>query len=311
VPWVLLAGAAALQLLAGVARVRGWFHVIKNSCPSAASLRYRDVVVAQLGGCGWNAVLPAHAGDAVKVALLRQRMPDTSLATVGSTLVPPALVEAVFTAVLVGALLAVGSLAPTDLAIHLPAAAPVVAAATCVVGVVAALVLRRRLHRLVDDLRTGLAVVRSPSLLITQVVPWQAAARGLRLLALATVLAAAGVPLGIGAALMLMALQGASPSVTPTAMALRVALLAGVLAGTGAGSATPAHIAAVLVASYAVTTVTNVAVSGIVIALTIRSFSPRRILRFARSAFGLAARETPAGPVPVPNVNSTAAGIGP
>jgi hypothetical protein len=63
-------------------------------------VRYRDVALAHLGGAGWNAVLPADAGDAVKVILVNRRMPERRLAMLAATLVPPALVEAAFTALL-------------------------------------------------------------------------------------------------------------------------------------------------------------------------------------------------------------------
>ena len=39
--WLALGGAAALQLLAGIVRMRAWFHVIRHSWPEAADLRYR------------------------------------------------------------------------------------------------------------------------------------------------------------------------------------------------------------------------------------------------------------------------------
>jgi hypothetical protein len=279
VSWLALGGAAVLQLVAGVVRVRAWFHVIRHNCPEASDLRYRDIVLAQLGGCGWNAVLPARAGDAVKVALVKRRMPDQRLATIAATLVPPALVEA-------------AALPPAGTAL-------VIAGAVCV-GLVAALIFRRRLERLGRSVRSGLAVVGHPRVMATRVVPWLVVGRGLRLLAFALVLIAAGLPFGLVPALALMALQGATPSAGAAATAVRITLLAGILAGTGAAGVSPAQVAEALAAAYGVTSVMNLATSAAVIAWVLRTVSPRRIVSYARSTWRGAKGAGAAGARPTP-----------
>jgi hypothetical protein len=283
VSWLAIGGAAALQLFAGVVRVRGWFHVIRRSCEEASHLRYRAVVIAHLGGCGWNAVLPARAGDAVKVALLRRRLPDAPLATVACTLVVPALADAALTLGLVAALVAAGVLSLGELASPLPGAAqvPVIAVAACLAAIVGVFS-RRHVRRLAHNVRVGLSAIGRPRFVATHVLPWQVVARGLRLLAFALVLVAAGLPWGVVPALVLMALQGAGPSMTPAATAVRIAIFAGVFAG--AEGVAPAHIAAVLVASYVANSVTNLAASAAVTAWELRTVSPRRIVGYARSA---------------------------
>jgi hypothetical protein len=298
VSWLALGGAAALQLLAGVVRVRGWYHVIRGSCPEATCLRYRHVVVAHLGGCGWNAVLPARAGDAVKVALVGRRTPGTPIATVACTLLVPALVDAALTVVLIAALVAGDALPLGDLASPLPGAAPgpVLVGAACVVAV-AGVIFRRRMRRLARNARAGLSVVGRPRFIATRVVPWQAAARGLRLLAFALVLVAAGLPFGVVPALVVMALHGASPSMGPAATAIRVAIIAGAFAAAGGSGVAPGHIAAVLVASYGANTVTNLAASAAVTAWELRTVSPRRIVGYARSAIRMLPRQ-PAADAP-------------
>ena len=285
--WLALGGAVLLQLVAGVIRVRGWFHCIRLSFPDGPPLRYRDVALAQLGGCGWNAVLPARAGDAVKVALVRRRMPGTPLAGLAGTLVAPALVDAALTALLVAALVAAGLLVPGDLSTHLPGVSSlaILGGAVCL-GVAAFALLRHRLRRFARDARAGLAAVGKPGVLATRVLPWQLAARVLRLMAFALVLVAAGLPFALAPALLLMALQGASASVAPAATAVRVALLAGVFAAASGVAA--AHVAAVLMTFYAATAVANLAVSGGVIAFELRTISPRRILGYAQGAFRVA-----------------------
>jgi hypothetical protein len=306
--WVALGGAAALQLLAGIVRVRAWFHVIRHSWPEASELRYRDVVLAHLGGVGWNAILPAHAGDAVKVVIVNRRTPERRLAMLAATLVPPALVEAAFTVLLLAGLLVTSLVSLEALTSGLPPAgtALIVAGAVCA-ALVATLIFRRRLERLIESVRTGLAVLGRPGVIATRVVPWLVAGRVLRLLAFALVLTAAGVPFGLAPALALMALQGATPSAGAAATAARIALLSAVLAGTGAADVPAQDVAKALAAAYGITSMVNLAVSGAVIAWLLRTTSPRRIVGYARSALRRLKRDrarypssrSPAPPRPV------------
>jgi hypothetical protein len=292
VTWLALAGAAVLQLLGGIVRVRAWFHVIRHSCPEASDLRYRDVVLAHLGGVGWNAVLPAHTGDAVKVGLVSRRIPERRLATLACTLVPAALVEAAFTALLLAGLLGAGQLSAEALTPNLATAgtAVVIVVAVCIC-LVAALVFGGRVKQLVREIRSGLSALSQPRLMATRIVPWLAAGRGVQLLAFALVLTAAGVPFGLGPALALMALQGVTPSAGAAVTAARITLLAAVLAGTGAADVSTARVAEALAAAYGVSSAANVAASAAVVALLLRTASPRRIIGYARSAMQRGKRE--------------------
>jgi hypothetical protein len=290
--WSALAAAAVLQLLAGVVRVRAWYHVIRHSCPDATGLRYRDGVLAHLGGIGWNAVLPARAGDAVKVVLVNRRLPQRRLALIASTLVPPALVEAAFTALLLAGLVATSVVSLDVLTSALPTAGTaLVIAGTIGLASAAGLIFRHRLQRLASSVRCGLSVLGRPRAMATQIVPWLLAGRALRLLAFAMVLAAAGVALDVGVALALMALQGATPSAGATATAARIALLASVLTVTGATDVPAEAVAAALAAGYGLPSAVNLAVSALVIAWLLRTASPRRIIAYVRAAVAKVKRE--------------------
>jgi hypothetical protein len=283
--WWALGGAAALQLVAGVVRARAWFHVIRDSVPEASDLRYRDVVLAHLGGVGWNAVLPAHSGDAVKVVIVNRNVPGRRLATLAATLVPPAVVEAAFTALLLAGILAAGLVSLEVVTSALPPTGTVIVVAGLVcAAVVAAVLLRGRLQKLIRNVRDGLAVLSRPRILATHVVPWLLAARMVRLISFALVLTVAGVPFGILPALALMALQGATPSAGAAATAARIALISTVLAGTGAADVPATEVAEALAAAYGVTSVVNLVVSVLVVAWLLRTASPRRILAYGRSA---------------------------
>ena len=284
--WTVLIAMAVLQLLAGVVRVRAWFHVIRDSWPEARDcVRYRDVVLAHLGGVGWNAILPAHTGDAVKVVILNERMPKRRLTFLAATTVPPAVVEAAFTVLLVAGLVATGLVTADALAKALePGPMLAVSAGAVVLIVVLAVVFRRRLKRVLRNVRSGLTVLSRPRILATHVVPWLLAARVLRLGAFALVLPALGMPVALGPAVAIMALQGATPSAGAAASAARIALLSAVLGGTGAADVAPEQVAEALAAAYGATSVINLAASVAAVAWLLRTAHPRRIVAYIREA---------------------------
>jgi hypothetical protein len=285
--WLGLGAAAVLQLLAGAVRVRAWFHVIRHSWPGPTDLRYRDVVLAHLGGVGWNAILPAHTGDAAKVVIVNRSMPERRMALLASSLVPPGLVEAGITVLLVIWLLATGIVSADMLTPELPRGVGVViAVAAGCVAIAATFALRAHLRRFMANVRAGLAVLRRPRILCACVVPWLLAGRVIRLLAFACVLPAAGLPFALAPAVALMALQGATPSAGAAATAARIALLSAVLSQTGASDVSAARVAAALAAAYGVVSIVNLAVSGAVVAWLLRTASPKRILAYARAALG-------------------------
>src|SRR5436189_6095053 len=108
-------GVAAAPLIAGVVlsvvgsivRIRAWHGAIADVAPT---VRYRDVVVAHLGGAGFNGIVPAHGGDAVKLALVKRRVPEVRFGQLLGSLAPPASVEAMMTALLLAWALGTGVL---------------------------------------------------------------------------------------------------------------------------------------------------------------------------------------------------------
>jgi len=295
--WLGLGAAAVLQLVAGVVRARAWFHVIRHSWPGPTDLRYRDVVVAHLGGVGWNAILPAHTGDAAKVVIVNSRMPERRLALLASSLAPVGLVEAAITVLLVVGLIATGVVTIEMLTPELPHGVAVyaIAATTCLAAAVI-FAARRHLRRFLANVWAGLAVLGHPRVLCVCVVPWILAGRVVRLLAFACVLPAAGLPFALAPALALMALQGATPSAGAAATAARIAVLSAVLSQTGAGGASANEVAAALAAAYGVVTIVNLAVSGAVVAWLLRTASPKRIVAYVRAALEKVRRERTGAP---------------
>src|SRR3954453_7194149 len=113
-----LVAGVVLSVLGGVVRMRAWHATVVDVAPD---LRYRDVVAAHLGGAGFNGILPAHGGDAVKLALLKRRAPDVRFGQLLGSLAPPAALEALLTALLLVWALGTGVLgAPSPGPIPLP-----------------------------------------------------------------------------------------------------------------------------------------------------------------------------------------------
>ena len=229
----LLAAGLALHLLADVVRNSGWHTVLRAASPAHRALRLRDVQAAAFAGGGVNAIVPARAGDVVKVALVRRRLPDARLPTVSATFVPETLFECCTGAALLAWALTAGYL-PVDEVARAPHAAADHAVVACVaaVGVVAVvlaagLLAHRVAQRLYRDIAAGFAILRQPRRFVTGVVSFQLASRVIRLGAIACCLSACRLPGDAAAAALVMAVEGGTRvRFGPASAALRAGLLA-------------------------------------------------------------------------------------
>jgi hypothetical protein len=254
-------------------RIRAWHVAVSDTAPT---VRYRDVVVAHLGGVGFNGIIPAHGGDAVKLALLKRRVPDARFGQLLGSLAPPAAVEALVTAILLAWALGTGVLgAPSPGQIPLPL---VGAAAAVAAGVL--WVLARKAPRLLRDVRTGMAALRHPGELAREIAPWVLAARVLRLCAIACFLAAVGLPATLTGLLVVMAIQGAVGSSGPASAAMRIAVLTASLPAAIGAHVSVETATKLIAATQLAPMIANLAISVIVLGLTLRTVSPRRVLAF-------------------------------
>jgi hypothetical protein len=288
-----LVAGVILSVLGGVVRVRAWQRSAADAC-TPTPVRYRDVVVAQLGGAGFG-VLPVRSGDAVKIALLKRRTEGAPFALLLGSLAAPAALEALLTALLLAWALSTGVLgAPSPGQIPLP-----VVGAALVAGAALLWILARRAPRLLGQVRRGMAVLRRPRLLLTQILPWILAARLLRLAAIACFLTGVGLPVTLAGALLVMAVQGGVGSNGPASTPLRIAVLTASLpVALGIGHVS-AETATTLIGTQFAVSVANLAISLVVLALTLRTASPRRLAAYCRETVaGL--RGAPPVPAPAP-----------
>jgi hypothetical protein len=289
----------ALSLLAGVVRTRGWFAAVRAACPDATKLRYRDVLGAHFSGAGLNGVLPGRAGDAVKLAVLRRHVPEARYSTLAATLVPPAAVEGTFSVAVVMWALAAG-LFPlaylregSDLLEHHLA----LCFACLPAAVLLAWLLARRMPALAARLRQGVAIVGRPRQLMSGLVAWQGSARVIRLAALAAFIAAFSLPLTLSTALLVMAMQGATPSLAAATTPLRAVGLAYSFPHAAGHQVSVGHVTEFLIAMQLTLVVANLVLALALLARHLHSISPGRWLAEAHRAVAAvrpALRRTPA-----------------
>jgi uncharacterized membrane protein YbhN (UPF0104 family) len=93
VRWQFLALALATHLVRLALRSYAWQTILRASYPGSR-VRYRSVLGSYLAGVGINSIIPARAGDVVKLYLIRHRIEGSSYATLAPTLVMETLFDA-------------------------------------------------------------------------------------------------------------------------------------------------------------------------------------------------------------------------
>jgi Lysylphosphatidylglycerol synthase TM region len=261
--WVAL--AVVLHLANQVARGRGWCAIVGIACPGDPRLRPRDAVGAWVAGAGMGGVLSARGGDAVRLVLLRRRLPDAGYPLLTGTLVAEAAGETAI-GVAVVALLLAGGLGPGSTVAE-PALVWIVPAAFAILA--AGFVLRSRwgpLRRLIAGVGRGCSALREPRLYARAVLPWQLASRLLRAASLMCFLAAFGLPATPEAVALVMLAQGGGRAVplAPASVAATAAVLA-----AGFPSATGVDVSAGVLAGFVVGMSTTLTLIGVVLAALI------------------------------------------
>jgi hypothetical protein len=296
--WWLVAGLV-LHLFASAVRQPGWLAILRAAHPeSGKHLRLRDVEAAYFAGAGLNGVLPARGGDVVKLYLLHRRIDRSSYATLAGTLVPETLFETTFGIGLVIWMASLGFLPiPTSTSelpsldvsfvIAHPVLATIIVVGTLLVIALVATKLRDRALRLAHRIKQGFAILSSPRTYLTQVVPWQAAARVVRLGSFACFMMAFALPVTFETVLLVMAAYGGTRiiPIAPASTGLRIVLLSyGLVELTGQ----PVDVASVSAFSFgvgAVMLISGLLISVAILAATLGTPSPRKALHAARAAF--------------------------
>jgi Lysylphosphatidylglycerol synthase TM region len=266
--WEAAAGWLTLGLLLHLAnqvmRGRGWCAIVSAAACDGRGPRRRDAIAAWVAGAGAGGIVSARGGDAVRVLLLRRRVPDAGCPMLAGTLVAEGAGE-IAVGVLLLALAASLGVGPA-LGASWTALAFVIAGALAVAATIAASRRFPRVRRIATGVRRGCAPLGAPRAYARSVLPWQLASRACRLGALACFLAAFGLPVTPAAVLLVAFAQGGGRLVpfAPASVGASVALLAATF-----GPVTGSAVSSERLAAFFVGTSTLLTVVGTALALVI------------------------------------------
>ena len=298
VEWRFLGIALLCHLLRTLVVTQAWRNVV-SAAYDASPVRRRDVYGAYAAGAGVNALLPARAGDLVKLYVARHRIPGTTYTTLASTLIVLGVFDFVVASALFLWALQAGVLPSLDVLPRLPdfdfswlfahprVSAVLLALAAVAVGI-AGVWTARRVAAFRKRVAQGFAVMRDGTAYLRRVAPWQAADWALRIVALYWFLRAFGIPADAHNTLLAQVTHSLATvfPFSPSGIGTEQALVMYVLAEEASRSTLLAFSVGAKLAIMAV----NVALGVAAIALILRTFRWRTVVRQAR--------EAPAGPVP-------------
>jgi uncharacterized membrane protein YbhN (UPF0104 family) len=253
--WLVL--GVVLHLANQVARGRGWCTLLRAA--GGEDVRRRGAVAAWVAGAGAGGLASARAGDAVRVLLLRRRLPHAGCPLLAGTIVAEAAGELAVGAALLAVAVLVG-VGPEFGAPGLLWVLPAVAGIALIAAVVARM---PRLRAVACGVGRGCAPLKQPGAYARGVLPWQVASRLCRLGALACFLAAFGLPATFAAVLLVTAAQSGGRLVpfAPASVGAGAAMLAATF-GPITGTAVPAgQLAAFFVGTSVVLTVVGTALT--------------------------------------------------
>lgn len=286
VAFVPLALAIGCHLLKMACTSRAWRNVLAAAYPQER-VPWISIYAAYLAGVGINAIVPARAGDAVRIVLAHRAIPGSTYTTVVSSTLVLSLFDLFAASALLTWALTTGELPGLDVLPRLRSfdfawlfGRPLLFELT-VAGVLVALgVLGFWIAGHVADFRERVAqafrVLSPPTRYLRKVAVWQAADWGLRLMTIWFLLAAFHIPQTLENA----ALTQVSTSVatllpiTPAGVGTEQAFLLYALSGVASASV----LLAFSVGAKLTLTLTNVVAGFTAIVLTLRTVRFRKAL---------------------------------
>jgi uncharacterized membrane protein YbhN (UPF0104 family) len=289
VHWLPLAIALGFQLARLLARTPAWRNIVRAAYPER-KVPWRAIVGGYLAGVGVNAVLPARAGDVLKLYIVRHRVEDSSYATLGPTLI----VETLFDSVVAGGILiwalAIGVLPGLDVLpslpqidwswpIQNPKPAVTIGLVWVVVLVLLVVIAARRVRAFKERLKQGFAILGDFRRFLRQVVTWQALSWAFRLASVYFFLRAFSVPADLRNALLVLAVQSLSTlfPFTPGGVGTQQGLIVYVF-HRSVGTVSRTLLLSFSVGMYIATTVLHVVVGFGALFLMLRTLRWRRIV---------------------------------
>jgi uncharacterized membrane protein YbhN (UPF0104 family) len=296
VHWVALAIALGFHALRLFARVPAWRNIIRASYPELKVPR-RTIAGAYLSGVGVNAIVPARAGDVLKLFLVHDRVQGTTYPTLGATLIVETLLDMVVAGGILAWALTIGVLPGLDVLPHLPQVdwswplrhkreAAIVAVVWIAVLAMLAVIGIRRAREFKARVRQGFAIFGTRWGYLTQVASWQLLSWGFRLASVYFFLKAFTVPATLHNSLLVLAVQSLSTLLpfTPGGVGTQQGLLVYVFDRAGTGIA-GTLLLSFSVGMYIAVTIENVVIGFAALFLMLGTLRWRRVVPDEEEAY--------------------------
>ncbi len=242
--------AIVTHLVKTMCTSRAWRNTIAAAYPEEP-VRWRSIYAAYLSGVGVNALIPARAGDAVRLYLAHRAVPGATYTTLASTLLVLSIFDTTMALATFGYALTLGVLPGADRLGSLPgfdfgffAANPEFTAVLVVVvaifGVFGVMWARLHINEFKARVGQGLAVLRDRTEYLRHVAVWQAGDWLLRFVAIWFFLGAFGIEQSVRNVLLVQVTQSLATLVpiSPGGIGTEQAFIVVVFQGQGIARAT-------------------------------------------------------------------------
>jgi uncharacterized membrane protein YbhN (UPF0104 family) len=242
--------AIVCHVLKTMCTSRAWRNTIAAAYPET-EVRWPSIYAAYLAGVGINAIIPARAGDAVRLYLTHRAVEGATYTTLASTMLVLSIFDSgmallIFAyALTLGVLPGVGSLGDLpgfDFGFFLgnPEFSAVLVVALVIFGVIGVMWARLHVNEFKERVGMGFAVLRDRTEYVRHVAAWQAGDWLLRFVAIWFFLDAFGIDQSIRNVLLVQVTQSLATlvPVSPGGIGTEQAFIVYVFSGTGVGRAT-------------------------------------------------------------------------
>jgi uncharacterized membrane protein YbhN (UPF0104 family) len=237
-------GIALLFLLAmQLARAWAWRNVLQAAYPGKR-IPYLGIAASYLAGAGINAIVPAHAGDATKVFLVKRQIPDSSYPAVTSSFLVQTVFDTAIGLLVLLYAISQGLLPPLPRIPELPAFELsfwaenpklffIAVGVTLLAIAIGVYYLAHHVRRFWARVRQGVVILAEPRRYLREVAAWQGVGWLCRFAAFWFFLEAFGIGGSIGSVMLVMSCQAIANVVpfTPGGAGAQQALLVATLHG--------------------------------------------------------------------------------
>jgi uncharacterized membrane protein YbhN (UPF0104 family) len=238
-------------------------HVVKTMCTSRAwrntlaysypdtEVQWRTIYAAYLSGIGVNAIIPARAGDAVRLYIAHRAVPVSTYTTLASSLLVLSVFDTAMALLIFAYALTLGVLPGVHSLGRLPGFdfgffvgnpefSAVLLIVLAIFGTIGFFWARIHIDEFKQHIGQGLAVLRDRTEYLHRVALWQAGDWALRFVAIWFFLDAFGIPQSIRNVLLVQVTQSLATLVpiSPGGIGTEQAFIVYVFSGTGIGRAT-------------------------------------------------------------------------